>query len=86
MNAHRAVIAGRLVISTAMQGQGAPIIDGAFGRTDTGRHYRGRAILLKPWKRGERSIRARALVIGWLTRQQVSPDTRQQVSPDGSIK
>lgn len=63
---HRAVILGRLVVTTTMQAQGAPIVDRCSGGTADGRWYRGRAILLKPWLRGERSIRARALVVGWL--------------------
>jgi hypothetical protein len=54
------------MLTTCMQGQGAPIVDSCRGVTAEGRTYRGRAILLKPWKRGERSISARALVIGWL--------------------
>lgn len=55
--------AGAYVITTTMQGQGAPVVDGAMVYDREGRTYRGRAVLLKPWKRGERSISARALVL-----------------------
>jgi hypothetical protein len=60
------------MISTTIQAGGAPIVDrcttfrfGAFEQVAPDRSYDGRAILLKPWRRGERSQGARALVIGW---------------------
>lgn len=65
LRGHHGIFIGRLVLTTCMQAQGAPVVDRCSGVSAEGRSYRGRAILLKPWKRGERSISARALVIGW---------------------
>lgn len=62
----RSIILGPLVVTSTMQAQGAPVVDRASVVDAQDRLYHGRAILLKPWKRGERSISARALVVARL--------------------
>ena len=64
----RALVVGRLLLTTVQQAHGAPMIDGASGSTEGGRSYSAMAIHLAPWRRdrhGER-LPALALVVGWL--------------------
>jgi len=61
----RSIILGRVVVTTCMQGSGAPVIDRATVHAKTGQHFRGWAVLLKPWRRRtDATVRSRALVIG----------------------
>lgn len=65
MSGHRAVVLGRVVISTTMQASGAPVVDRCLTWDQkTHKSYRGWAILLKLWRaRTAKTIRSRALVV-----------------------
>ena len=57
----------RLIVTTCIQGVGAPVVDDAFTHDREGHSYHGKAIHLTPWRKtrhGERA-RGRALVVGW---------------------
>jgi len=65
----KAWIFGRLVITTTKQSGGAPFVDECGGQTIEGRSWRGRAVLLNPWRKdryGDR-LPGLALCLGWLT-------------------
>lgn len=60
-------IIGRLCITTCNQAANAPFIDLCTANADNGRTYRGRAILLAPWRRDRhhQTKPQRALVLAW---------------------
>jgi hypothetical protein len=62
---------GKLILTTVLQAQGAPLVDSCWASDAEGRRYKGWAILLKPWRRdrhGASEIQP-ALVVGWRQRQ-----------------
>ncbi len=65
---HRwSLIIWRFCLTSTLQGHGAPLADKCTSIDNKRRSYKGRAILLQPWKRngyGE-SLPQIALVIGW---------------------
>lgn len=68
MAERNARVFGRLLLTTCMQAEGAPLIDRCTTRDNgDGRWARGIAVLLTPWRRnryGEASPQV-ALVIAW---------------------
>ena len=58
---------GRLLLTHCNQALGAPIVDYAFSRDIDGNNYRGRAILLKPWRKNKygEHLPQPALIIAW---------------------
>jgi hypothetical protein len=60
-------IIGRLCITTHNQAANAPFIDPCTVSADNGRTYRGRSILLSPWRRDRhhQTKPQRALVLAW---------------------
>lgn len=65
------IIIGPLCVTVTNQGAGAPLADRCWTREKGGgRVWRGRAILLTPWRRDRygASLMQKALVVGWLHR------------------
>lgn len=65
---NKAWILGKLILTTASQAEGAPFIDSACIREESGKVFKGILIHTKPFSRnayGDR-LGCRGIVIGWL--------------------
>lgn len=64
---NKAFTFGRLLVTTAMQGGCAPLVDKCRTESVDGRVFIGVLILLTPWRRNRyrESLPQRGLVFGW---------------------
>lgn len=64
---NRSLILGKLLVTTGMQGGGAPFVDKCRSAAEDGRVFWGVMILLTPWRRNRfgESLPQRGLVLGW---------------------
>lgn len=61
---NRAWIFGSLLVTTCVQGGGAPLVDPCFSHSEHGA-FKGLCFYGRPWLPRDRRPPARSLVIGW---------------------
>jgi hypothetical protein len=63
----KSLIVGKLLVCISRNAIGAPFIDKAYANDDSGKRYRGYAILLQPWRRNNygEALPQPALFLTW---------------------
>jgi hypothetical protein len=77
---NRSIRVGRLIVTTAMQGGGAPLFDRCRVEDRDGWAYYGWLMLLTPWRRNRygESKPQRGLVVGWAEYARASVPPQEQ--------
>lgn len=75
----KSIVIGSFLLTTTIQGAGAPLVDKCYANSKEGDQFKGICVLLMPWKRDKygASVPQLSLVIGWKIKTRLPKETEE---------